>query len=70
MYVHKNSKFPQSLSLLHKVSIITERFFCLFFFSTTDFHVLRVGDDHANYSYSYLPAEDAGVESESDQEYA
>lgn len=39
-----------------------------FFRSTTDFpDVLRVGD---SYSYSYLPAEDTGVESESDQEYA
>ena len=36
-----------------------------------DFHpALAVGDDHPDYSYSYLPAEDPGVETESDNEYA
>ncbi|XP_020605974.1 transmembrane protein adipocyte-associated 1 homolog isoform X3 [Orbicella faveolata] len=39
-----------------------------FFRSTSDFpDVLRVGD---SYSYSYLPAEDTGLESGSDNEYA
>ncbi|KAL9960873.1 hypothetical protein ACROYT_G034379 [Oculina patagonica] len=42
------------------------------FFKTTDLYpVLRVGNDHPHYSYSYLPTEDGGVESESDhEEYA
>ena len=65
--------FPKVYCAVWLVSflITPERFFVLFcfiFFSTTDFpDVLRVGD---SYSYSYLPAEDTGVESESDQEYA
>ena len=69
MYVYKNSKLSQSLSLLRPLPIITERFSVLFYiFSTSDFpDVLRVGD---SYSYSYLPAEDTGLESGSDNEYA
>lgn len=30
------------------------------FFKCADFHALRVEEEYASYSYSYLPTEDAG----------